>query len=79
MKKRIIAIIAILVFALTVLPACAKQNYDFVGKTYIYEKLIGDNAFSITIKEDGTYSYTEGTERSKGFAKSCSYYINIFI
>ena len=61
MKKRIIAIIALLTLALTALSACAKPNYGFTGKTYIYEKITGDSAFSITINEDGTFTYTEGT------------------
>ena len=61
MKKRIIAIIAILAFAVTVLSACAKPSYAFTDKTYIYEKVTGNSAFSITINEDGTFTYTEGT------------------
>lgn len=73
MKKRIIAIIALLALALTVLCACAKENYDFVEKIYIYEKVFGDAAFAIQIHEDGTYVYSEGTGNGSLVSGSWSY------
>ena len=62
MKKIIIAIIALLAIVIYMFSACTGDNYSFAEKTYIYEKLIGDGAFTIKINSDGTYSYTEGTE-----------------
>ncbi len=73
MKKRIIAIIALLALALTVLCACAEENYDFVEKTYIYEKVFGETAFAIRIREDGTYVYSEGAENGYVVSGSWSY------
>lgn len=61
MKKRIIAIIALLVLAITVLSACAEKNYDFVDKNYIYEKLVNGEAFTITINKDGTFVCTDNS------------------
>ncbi len=57
MKKRIIAIIALLALALIAISACAEESYDFAGKSYIYEKLAGDGTFVININEDKTWSY----------------------
>lgn len=54
MKKRIIAIIALVALALTALSAC-ENHYEFAGKTYLYEKLIGDATFTIQINDDGTF------------------------
>ena len=54
MKKRIIAIIALLAIALCALSACAKADYDFADKTYICEELVNNAAFTIKINADGT-------------------------
>ena len=62
MKKRIIAIIALLAIALCALSACAKADYDFADKTYICEELVNDAAFTIKINADGTYVCTENSE-----------------
>lgn len=62
MKKRIIAIIALLSILTLAFAACSKGDADFTGKTYMYTKYIGDVAFVITINEDNTYSYVSSPE-----------------
>ncbi len=62
MKKKILAIILLASLALIAFSACAQENYDFVNKTYIYEKFGMGGAFTIMINEDGTFSYNEGAE-----------------
>ncbi|MBR4061867.1 MAG: hypothetical protein IKK01_02255 [Clostridia bacterium] len=64
MKKRIIAIIALFALALVALSACAEQNYDFVDKTYIYEKLINESTFVIKINSDRTVTYIDNSNDS---------------
>ena len=58
----------LLTFTALTLSACAKHDYEFAGKTYIYEKLVSDGVFTITINEDGTFTYREG-EKSDYIAK----------
>jgi hypothetical protein len=58
MKRRIVSFILLLSLLLISFSACAKGSNSFAGKTYLYTKFIGDVAFTITINEDNTFSYT---------------------
>ena len=62
MKKRLFAIIVLVILAFTTFSACAEQNIDFAEKAYIYEQLLGDEPFIIYIEADGTYTYSEGSQ-----------------
>ena len=64
MKKRIIAVIALLALALTALSAC-ENHYEFAGKTYLYEKLIGDDTFTVQINDDGTFICSDNADNTE--------------
>lgn len=40
--------------------ACANKSGDFVDKIYIYEKLVAEESFTISINADGTFEYSLG-------------------
>lgn len=59
MKKRIIAVIAVVALFMLTLASCDKeQNYDFTNKAYIYESLVNEGSFTIKINSDGTFDYS---------------------
>ena len=62
MKKRFLAIILLASIMLFAFSACEKKNidydYTFAGKTYIYEKEGLGGTFTLSIKTDGTFTYT---------------------
>ena len=65
MKKKILAVILAAAMMLT-FASCAKKGvdyeYSFADKTYIYEKEGAGGSFVISIKSDGTFTYTEGPD-----------------
>ena len=62
MKKKYIAILLLAATMLLLLCACNPSHADFVNKTYIYENFGVGGAFTITINDDGTFKYSEGSE-----------------
>ncbi len=66
MKKKILATLLLASMLLFALASCASKNvdydYTFADKTYIYEKEGIGGSFVISIKSDGTFTYTEGPD-----------------
>ncbi len=64
MKNKIIALISLALVCVMLFASCAKPPYvsNFAGFTYIYEGEGAGGQFSVTINEDGTFSYFEGPE-----------------
>ncbi|MBR3967536.1 MAG: hypothetical protein IKJ91_10735 [Clostridia bacterium] len=60
-------LVLILVFAMVLLCSCCSakkeesvSTQDILGKTYVYEKDGAGGAFTITVEEDGTFTYYAG-------------------
>ena len=62
MKKKLIAILLLTATMILSFSACNPSRSDLVNKTYIYENFGAGGAFTITINEDGTFKYNEGSE-----------------
>ncbi len=79
MKKKILAILLLAAMTLFALASCGNKNiddgYTFADKTYIYEKEGLGGSFTISIKSDGSFSYTEGPD-SNYLAHGTWSYIN---